>query len=69
MNYFQSREIQREVPLNKGEIRKFQLFTFTWKSNQYEKAKYKIILKNEEINTMIYTIGEVWSGGFDIEAC
>ncbi len=53
-----------------GRDRKFQaILPLRGKVLNTEKAKMENILKNEEINTMIYTIGAGVGASFDIEDC
>lgn len=53
-----------------GRDRKFQaILPLRGKVINTEKAKLQDIMKNEEINTMIYTIGAGVGPEFDIEAC
>ncbi|MBO0443419.1 DNA topoisomerase IV subunit B [Vagococcus fluvialis] len=53
-----------------GRDRKFQaILPLRGKVINTEKAKLQDILKNEEINTMIYTIGAGVGADFDIEDC
>ena len=53
-----------------GRDRKFQaILPLRGKVINTEKAKLQDIMKNEEINTMIYTIGAGVGAEFDIEAC
>lgn len=53
-----------------GRDRKFQaILPLRGKVLNTEKAKMEDILKNEEINTMIYTIGAGVGSNFDIEEC
>ena len=53
-----------------GRDRKFQaILPLRGKVINTEKAKMEDILKNEEINTMIYTIGAGCGNAFDLEDC
>ena len=53
-----------------GRDRKFQaILPLRGKVINTEKAKVEDILKNEEINTMIYTIGAGYGSNFDINEC
>ena len=54
---------------NKHVIRVFKDFTTSWESYKYWKISLSEILKNEEINTIIHTIGAGVGADFELKDC
>ena len=69
MNYILSKETRPVAQQNKGATEIPSHLPLRGKVINTEKAKMQDILKNEEINTMIYTIGAGVGPEFSIEDC